>query len=138
MVNIIMKNEQDYENNELLLLSADYDGKSKKALLKFYDPKNDNMVKWQDESDHLPYCIVKTENIDENRILVYAKGEKEPYVMDYNDGKFKKGDVLSQEYINKLKRKNLIEKAHQYNRRAKIIWLEDKRFDELRGGIIDY
>ena len=60
-----MKNEQDYENNELLLLSADYDGKSKKALLKFYDPKNDNMVKWQDESDHLPYCIVKTENIDE-------------------------------------------------------------------------
>ena len=30
-----MKNEQDYENNELLLLSADYDGKSKKALLKF-------------------------------------------------------------------------------------------------------
>ena len=60
-----MKNEQDYENNELLLLSADYDGKSKKALLKFYDPKNENIVKWQDESNHLPYCVIKTENIDE-------------------------------------------------------------------------
>ena len=68
-----MKNEQDYENNELLLLSADYDGKSKKALLKFYDPKNDNIVKWQDESNHLPYCIVKTKNIDEKTKKKYYK-----------------------------------------------------------------
>ena len=82
--------------------------------------------------------LVDIKGVNEDRILVYAKGEQDPYVMDYNDGKFKKGDILSQDYINKLKRKNLIEKAHQYNRRAKIIWLEDKRFDKLRGGIIDY
>ena len=82
--------------------------------------------------------LVDNKGVDKDRILITAKGEKDPYVMDYNDGKFKKGDILSQDYINKLKRKNLIEKAHQYNRRAKIIWLEDKRFDKLRGGIIDY
>ena len=82
--------------------------------------------------------LVEEKGIDADRILVYAKGEQEPYVMDYNDGKFKKGDVLSQEYISKLRKKSLIEKAHQYNRRSKIIWLEDKRFDKVRGGVIDY
>ena len=82
--------------------------------------------------------LVNNKGIIEERILVYAKGEQEPFVMDYNDGKFKKGDVLSEEYINKLRKESLIEKAHQYNRRAKIIWLEDKIYDKLRGGIVDY
>lgn len=82
--------------------------------------------------------LVDNQGVDKARILIKAKGENDPYIMDYNFGKFKKGDILSQDYINKLKRKKLIEEAHAFNRRAKIIWLEDKRFDKLRGGIIDY
>ena len=45
-------------------------------------------------------------------------GESEPLVMEYKDGKLKKGDVLTKAYIDGLRRRKHIEEAHQYNRRT--------------------
>jgi len=97
-MNIIMKNEYSNENTELLLLSATYNGESRKALLKFYDPKNKNILKWQDNSGHLPYCIVRTENITEEtkKQISQTKG----VVKIENSTKI---DLLKDEKINVLK-----------------------------------
>ena len=42
-----------------MLVSAAYDGASKKALLKFYDPESKELYLWWDESGHKPYCYSK-------------------------------------------------------------------------------
>lgn len=42
-----------------MLVSAAYDGASKKALLKFYDPKSKGLYLWWDETGHKPYCYSK-------------------------------------------------------------------------------
>lgn len=39
-----------------LLVSAVYDNQSKLAILKFYEPKSQKLVLWQDETNHKPYC----------------------------------------------------------------------------------
>ena len=63
------------------------------------------------------------------RLVANGKGESEPYVLTAEDAKhderggffakkiFKEGDVLTESYINKLKKK-FQEVAHQYNRRT--------------------
>ena len=56
--------------------------------------------------------------IDAERSSAIGMGESEPLVMEYKDGKLKKGDVLTKTYIDGLRRRKHIEKAHQYNRRT--------------------
>tara|TARA_B100000683_G_scaffold202831_1_gene196241 strand:+ start:876 stop:2963 length:2088 start_codon:yes stop_codon:yes gene_type:complete len=67
--------------------------------------------------------------IASDRLVANGKGESEPYVLTAEDAKnderggffakkiFKEGDVLTESYINKLKKK-FKEVAHQYNRRT--------------------
>ena len=50
----------------MLLLSATYDGFRKKAVLKFYEPKNKEIYLWHDKSDHKPYCLIGRDGIDSN------------------------------------------------------------------------
>ena len=45
-------------------------------------------------------------------------GEKEPFVIETKDGRFKEGDVLTESYIKKIRFKKNKEKANQYNRRT--------------------
>ena len=42
-----------------MLVSAAYDGVSKKALLKFYEPVSESLHLWWDETGHKPYCYSK-------------------------------------------------------------------------------
>ena len=75
----------------------------------------------------IKYLISK--GIDSDRLVAKGKGETEPYVLTAEDAKhsqrggfftrkiFKEGDILTESYINKLKRKYK-ETAHQYNRRT--------------------
>jgi len=44
---------------EGLLVSATYDGDTRKAVLKFYDSKRERVWLWEDRSDHKPYCYTK-------------------------------------------------------------------------------
>ncbi len=56
--------------------------------------------------------------IDAERLSARGMGESEPLVMEYKDGKLKKGDVLTKAYIDGLRRRKHREEAHQYNRRT--------------------
>ena len=40
-----------------LLISATY--KNQKAILKFYDPKSEKIILWEDKTGHKPYCYTK-------------------------------------------------------------------------------
>ena len=59
-------NQNKYENIEMLLISATYDGFKKKAVLKFYEPKSKEIYHWYDKSDHKPYCLIGRDGIDSN------------------------------------------------------------------------
>ena len=49
-----------YQNLETsMLVSATYDGKKNAAILKFYNPKTQELKLWADESEHYPYCYSK-------------------------------------------------------------------------------
>lgn len=50
------ESENPKEMPPSLLVSATYDGASKKALLKFYEPESRSLYLWWDESEHKPYC----------------------------------------------------------------------------------
>jgi len=39
-----------------MLVSAAYDSKKNVAVLKFYNPKTQELVLWDDETGHFPYC----------------------------------------------------------------------------------
>ncbi len=62
------------------------------------------------------YLIEK--GIDADRLYAKGYGEKEPRVLDKDNGSFKSGDVLSDAFINDLKKTSLKEEAHQLNRRT--------------------
>ena len=51
-------------------------------------------------------------------MVAVGVGEKEPFVIENKDGRFKQGDVLTESYIRKIKFKKNRQKAHQYNRRT--------------------
>ena len=57
-------------------------------------------------------------DIEPMRLVAIGMGENEPYVMDVKDGRLKPGAILNEEFIQQLKRKKDVEKAHQYNRRT--------------------
>ncbi|MFB5601892.1 MAG: DNA-directed DNA polymerase I [Marine Group I thaumarchaeote] len=42
-----------------MLVSATYDGPSKSAILKFYEPTQQKLFLWKDEIGHKPYCYSK-------------------------------------------------------------------------------
>ena len=42
-----------------LLISAAYNSKQKKAVLKFYEPKSERIFLWIDKTGHKPYCYSK-------------------------------------------------------------------------------
>lgn len=42
-----------------MLLSATYDGSTKSATLKFYEPTSKKLILWKDEINHKPYCYSK-------------------------------------------------------------------------------
>ena len=37
-------------------ISATYDGNTKKACIKLYEPKSKRIYKWYDNTGHKPYC----------------------------------------------------------------------------------
>ena len=59
-----------------------------------------------------------SKGINKKQLKALGMGESEPFLMDVKNGRLKTNDVLDEAYINKLKRKKDIEKAHQYNRRT--------------------
>ena len=62
------------------------------------------------------YLISK--GIEAERLLSRGMGEKEPFVIEEEDGRFKVGDVLTKTYIKKILFRKNREIAHQYNRRT--------------------
>ena len=49
-----------YQNLETsMLVSATYDGKKNAVILKFYNPKTQELKLWTDENEHYPYCYSK-------------------------------------------------------------------------------
>ena len=42
-----------------LLISASYNGKTKKVSLKFYNPESEKIYLWEDKTGHQPYCFSK-------------------------------------------------------------------------------
>lgn len=49
----------------LMLLSARYDGLENKVVLKFYDVNEHKIIDWIDNTNHMPYCYSKTEDLSE-------------------------------------------------------------------------
>ena len=73
------------------------------------------------------YMVSK--GINKKRLKALGMGESEPYLMDVKNGKLKINDLLDEAYINKLKRKKDVEKAHQYNRRTDFKVMTDLFYD---------
>lgn len=65
-------------------------------------------------------CIayLVSQGIDAGQLVAKGMGEKEPFVIEEKEGRFKVGDVLTESYIKKIRFKKNREKAHQYNRRT--------------------
>ena len=65
-------------------------------------------------------CIayLVSQGIDTGQLVAKGIGEKEPFVIEEKEGRFKVGDVLTESYIKKIRFKKNREKAHQYNRRT--------------------
>lgn len=59
-----------------------------------------------------------SQGIDAGQLVAKGMGEKEPFVIETKDGRFKEGDVLTESYIKKIRFKKNKEKANQYNRRT--------------------
>lgn len=45
--------------SDSILVSATYDGEQKKAVLKFYEPKEQKIYIWEDNTGHKPYCLIR-------------------------------------------------------------------------------
>jgi len=73
-----------------MLVSATYDGTSRSAVLKFYDPESQKLILWLDEIGHKPYCYSKLE-LDEldflqerEDILKIEKVNRQDLIKDEN------------------------------------------------------
>ena len=53
------KNEQIRSMPPSLLVSATYNSQKKAAVLKFYEPKSQEIKLWTDDTNHKPYCYSK-------------------------------------------------------------------------------
>ena len=60
-----MEAVEDFKQNKVanipnsLLISASYNGKTKKVSLKFYNPESEKIYLWEDKTGHQPYCFSK-------------------------------------------------------------------------------
>ncbi len=53
------------QNLELAyFVSASYDGRQKKAVVKLYDPESGQLYFWYDNTDHKPYCLTSLQKED--------------------------------------------------------------------------
>jgi len=59
-----------------------------------------------------------SQGIDAGQLVARGMGEKEPFVIETKNGRFKEGDVLTESYIKKIRFKKNKEKANQFNRRT--------------------
>ena len=59
-----------------------------------------------------------SQGIDAGQLVARGMGEKQPFVIETKDGRFKEGDVLTESYIKKIRFKKNKEKANQFNRRT--------------------
>ena len=55
------------------LLSAGYDGEAEKAFLRLYEPREQRIYLWYDNTGHLPYCISKRPKEELERIEELVK-----------------------------------------------------------------
>ena len=57
-------------------VSASYDGRQKKAVIKLYEPISEQIYFWYDNTGHKPYCLTNLKPYDLNRIerLVHHEG----------------------------------------------------------------
>ena len=49
--------------SDSILISATYDGDKKKAVLKFYEPKEKKIYLWEDNTNHKPYCLIRRDTV---------------------------------------------------------------------------
>ena len=58
------------------LLSAGYDGQQKKAFVRLYEPKEEQIYLWYDNSGHLPYLVSKgsAEELSKNNSVIKHQG----------------------------------------------------------------
>ena len=49
-------------------VSATYDGKTRKALIKLYEPTSDQIYFWYDNTGHMPYCLTNLSPYELERI----------------------------------------------------------------------
>jgi DNA polymerase I len=49
--------------SDSILISATYDGDKKKAVLKFYEPKEKKIYLWEDNTNHKPYCLIRRDKV---------------------------------------------------------------------------
>lgn len=81
-------------------------------------PDKDNQVLSQARAQACVDYLVKEKGVDAKRIVALGKGETEPRNLKRETSGFKKGEELTEAYINKLTSKDLQEAAHQLNRRT--------------------
>ena len=81
-----------------ILLDVDYDGKEEKAYLKLYDPKNNRLYLWYDNTNHHPYCLtdIPKEKIKQNKAII-----NHPSYLGVEE--VKKFDLLHERYITMTK-----------------------------------
>jgi DNA polymerase, archaea type len=54
---------------EGLLVSATYDGEKRVAVLKFYDPIQQRVLLWEDNTGHEPYCFTKRPRAEVDQVI---------------------------------------------------------------------
>lgn len=57
-------------------VSASYDGRQKKAIIKLYEPESGELYFWYDNTGHKPYCLTNVQKCDLEKIdrLVHHQG----------------------------------------------------------------
>ncbi len=91
------KNTTDLKDS--ILVSATYDGGKKVAVLKFYSPETRRIYLWYDDTEHEPYCLVKSDRVSEE---IIEELKKRPDVKKI-EKKVKKHDLLKDQDIDVYK-----------------------------------
>lgn len=78
-----------------LLVSAMYDGESKRIILKFYDPTNQRIYLWYDNSGHKPYCYAKLQPDELSSLKEKLKDRKDIHAIESEE----KIDLLNDRQI---------------------------------------
>ncbi len=86
------------------------------------DSKN-NKLSEQRADVCVAYLVAQ--GVDAGQLVAKGVGEREPFVIEEADGRFKIGDVLTESYIKKIRFKKNKEKANQYNRRTSFKVIRD-------------